>query len=558
MTKRAILYARVSGDDRRNATSGIDSQLADCRAYAQAKGYKVVSEFFEEPNKATSGADWLPELEKALSLAHAGGYDVLVVREVDRLARNRFKQMAVEVDLERAGVLVEYVKGQYEDTPEGRLLKGLVSEFAEYEREKINQRTKRGMVNSVKAGNVKFGGTSAPYGYDVGIVGGRRTLVVNEQEAAVIHTIFDLYATYGYSLQGIADYLNEHNISKPLKGAAHRHNDKGVGMGWAIGTISNMLKSETYIGRWHYGKSRKGKHPETGKSQYTVRPKSEWLLVEVPAIIDQHTYNIVQDRRARNKRELSARATKGFYSMGGMVTCGACGYAMSGFRKKGSNGTIIANYRCNVRAQKKRFAVPCNAPYFRADKVETVVWEWVKTFLLNPQKLGEAFQTHQNQMAERNAPTLRMIEASRAKVAQLEGEKGRLKRAYRAGVIELEEFARDREVIDKELAILSGAVAQLENELNHSRLSADDMANIRAYAENVGKAIGIADKSPEMQRGLFRTLRLSAVLGVEEGGKYVDVRCVLGENRAYMDSQTTSIGTPSPSMAPFPRQSFML
>lgn len=60
---KAVLYARVSGDDSKYATSGIDSQLKDCRKYAQAKGYEIVGEYFETPDKATSGADWLPELE---------------------------------------------------------------------------------------------------------------------------------------------------------------------------------------------------------------------------------------------------------------------------------------------------------------------------------------------------------------------------------------------------------------------------------------------------------------------------------------------------------------
>ena len=44
----------------------------------------MVGEAVEEPNKATSGADWLPELERVVSLAPTGTFDVLVCREVDR------------------------------------------------------------------------------------------------------------------------------------------------------------------------------------------------------------------------------------------------------------------------------------------------------------------------------------------------------------------------------------------------------------------------------------------------------------------------------------------
>lgn len=57
--ERAVLYARVSGDDRKYATSGIESQLADYRKYADQQGYKVIGEYNETPDKETSGADML-------------------------------------------------------------------------------------------------------------------------------------------------------------------------------------------------------------------------------------------------------------------------------------------------------------------------------------------------------------------------------------------------------------------------------------------------------------------------------------------------------------------
>lgn len=89
--KRAILYARVSGDDRRNATSSIEGQLADCRKYAGQRGYSIVGEAFEEPDKNTSGADWLPELDRLIRLAPSGTYDVIICREVDPASPQSFQ-----------------------------------------------------------------------------------------------------------------------------------------------------------------------------------------------------------------------------------------------------------------------------------------------------------------------------------------------------------------------------------------------------------------------------------------------------------------------------------
>lgn len=59
-SERAVLYARVSGDDRDDELSKLDDQLAECRKYAEKKQYKVLHEFQED--KFSSGADFdLPQ-----------------------------------------------------------------------------------------------------------------------------------------------------------------------------------------------------------------------------------------------------------------------------------------------------------------------------------------------------------------------------------------------------------------------------------------------------------------------------------------------------------------
>ena len=58
MKTRAVLYARVSGDDYDDdEKSKLDAQLAECRKYADKKQYKVLHEFQED--KFSSGADFL-------------------------------------------------------------------------------------------------------------------------------------------------------------------------------------------------------------------------------------------------------------------------------------------------------------------------------------------------------------------------------------------------------------------------------------------------------------------------------------------------------------------
>lgn len=538
MMKRAVLYARVSGDDRKYATSGIDSQLADCRKYADEKDYQIVGEYYEERDKQTSGASWLPELEAILKLAHKGGFDVLVVRELDRLARNKFKQLSIEVDLQVLGIAVEYVIGQYDDSAEGRLLKGLMSEFAEYEREKIRDRTANGIIRSVDAGNVKTGGCYAPYGYDRKKVNGRRTLVINDYEASVVRLIFNLYVRERKSLHQIATFLDAQEIPKPLKGAAHKANaDKTRNLGWSIGTISGILENEVYIGRWYYGKSKSIKNPKTGKRKHVKKPKSEWKLVEVQAIISEEIFAAVKLRKKENKRQLGKRR-RYFYALGGMLTCGYCGNSVSGFSsRKGSE--VWSYYRCNARAQKTRYAIDCELPYFKVDDVEKTIWFWVKSILLDPGKLAKAFNDYQNGITESYQPAIHMIETNRKRLDQLQEEKTRLKDAYKAGILDLEEFAQDRTQIDKEISNLVEALEQLQEEIRPQMLTQVDMENIEAFAAVVRDGADIVDNDRETQRDLFQKLGLQATLIYENDQHLVDVSCMLGQFRSDTNYETS-------------------
>ena len=99
MTQRAVLYARVSGDDRGKDGRNLAGQLEMGREYAREHGYTVVAELAEDDRGASGAAIDLPELTRVRDMAQADEFDVLVVREIDRLSRNLAKQLIVEEEL---------------------------------------------------------------------------------------------------------------------------------------------------------------------------------------------------------------------------------------------------------------------------------------------------------------------------------------------------------------------------------------------------------------------------------------------------------------------------
>jgi site-specific DNA recombinase len=227
MAERAVLYARVSGDDRRREGRNLTGQLKMGREYAREHGYQVVAELAEDDRGASGALFDLPQLSRALDMAAAGEFDVLVVRELDRFARSLVKQLLVEEEFKGNDVQIEYVLGEYPDTPEGSLQKNVKASVAEYERLKTAQRTKRGKRQKAQSGKVLVF-ARPPYGYRVV----DSMLAVYEPEAIVVRLIYEWY-THG----------DEDSKSLPIRAIVRKLNDLGAptaGRQWRSGKTARL------------------------------------------------------------------------------------------------------------------------------------------------------------------------------------------------------------------------------------------------------------------------------------------------------------------------------
>jgi site-specific DNA recombinase len=336
-----------------------------CREYALTKGYETVAELAED-DRGASGADFdLPRLSEALEMALGGEFDVLVVRELDRFARSLAKQLIVETEFRQAGVQIEYVLGEYPDTPEGNLIKNVRAVVAECERPKINERMARRRRNKVKSGVVMLHGNNAPYGYCLSDDG--KSLVIHESEARIVRLIFSWYTEgdeNGSQLGANAIACKLTNLGVPTWKDIHGSKNEARGYGeWSYGTISHILASETYAGLWHYGRR---------KSPTELNPRSYWLGVEVPAIVGRETWSMAPERRS-SIRAQAQRNAKYEYLLRRHVTCGTCGSKVHGlpiWSKCGDSKRLYLYYNCAGHAG-RIVGVTCDLPSFRADQEDS-------------------------------------------------------------------------------------------------------------------------------------------------------------------------------------------
>jgi site-specific DNA recombinase len=126
-SKQAVIYTRVSTDEQGRGYS-LTTQLEACRKYGTERGYSLMAEFSDEYTGASLDRPGLNDLRE-FTIGHS--IDVVVVYDLDRLARRSVYQMLIEEELSKKGAIVEYVNGQYENTDEGRLQKQIKASIAE-------------------------------------------------------------------------------------------------------------------------------------------------------------------------------------------------------------------------------------------------------------------------------------------------------------------------------------------------------------------------------------------------------------------------------------------
>jgi site-specific DNA recombinase len=196
----AAIYARVSTAEQAESGFSLPTQLDQCQRYAASCGYEVPAEYvFSED--ITGASLRRPQLQAVLTLVRERRIAALVVYDLDRLSRKLAHQVLISEELERAGVTLYVVTMPNLDrSPEGRLLQNVRSTIAEFEKEKILERTRRGLYGRAKAG--KPAGR-LPLGYRS--VNG--TVHIDPEEAALVRRIYDLLVNGQRSLNAIAKVL---------------------------------------------------------------------------------------------------------------------------------------------------------------------------------------------------------------------------------------------------------------------------------------------------------------------------------------------------------------
>ena len=145
---KVAVYARVSTT---NQTA--ENQLQELERIAALRGWNIVATYRDDGISGAKGREGRPALDALLKAATRREFDLIAVWSIDRLGRSLQHLVTTVNDLHAQGVQLYFHQQAIDTTtPSGKLMFGVFSSFAEFERDLIRERIKLGVERARKEG----------------------------------------------------------------------------------------------------------------------------------------------------------------------------------------------------------------------------------------------------------------------------------------------------------------------------------------------------------------------------------------------------------------------
>ena len=352
--KIKALYVRVSTDVQVDGYS-IEAQIESLENYVKSQGwldYKV----YTDPGFSGKNLD-RPAIKQLIGDCEDGKIDTVLVFKLDRLSRSQKDTLFLIEEVFNANdVGFISIRERFDTTsPFGKAMIGVLSVFAQLERETILERTRIGLKKRAEDGYWRGGGKT-PFAYDYDKETG--LLVINPERKV----IFDLMKTL--RLQGYS-YAELERIT-------------GYDQAW----IQGILSAKTNLGKIPYkGELYDGRHE---------------------AVITEEEYEQLQQIERQRSRNQHAS----HYLLSGKIYCGNCG-AKYRYQKWGQR--IICYCYSQQKSKPKLIKDPnCNNIRLDSFEIEDAFLEQLFAMSLNEELFRQTFNLSKlNLKDELNARALK-------------------------------------------------------------------------------------------------------------------------------------------------------
>ena len=311
---RVTFYARVSSESDEQLNS-LGNQVSYYEEFIRkSSAWEYVPGYVDEGLSAATTKK-REDFHRMVEDGRAGLFDLIITKEITRFARNTLDSILYTRELLGAGVGVFFQNDNintFDEDSELRLT--IMSGIAQDELRKLSSRVKFGHAQAIKK-NVVLG-NSRIFGYVKD--GGR--LVIDEEEAPMVRSLFELYATGEYSMKQIETLFWERGY--------RNHNGRRIAHTTMSGIISNPKYKGYYVGN-------KVKVVDLFTKKQKFLPPEEWVMFKdetgeiVPAIVSEALWD--QANAVLKKRSEDVKGRQGICNHANLLTgklyCTHCGTA---------------------------------------------------------------------------------------------------------------------------------------------------------------------------------------------------------------------------------------
>lgn len=367
---RAALYLRVSTARQAEHDVSIPDQKRQGEAYCISKGLSLIETFVEAGASATN--DRRPEFQRLIEagISKPPPFDVIVVHSFSRFFRDHFELEFNIRKLAKNGVRLISITQEMGDDPMHVMMRQIMALFDEYQSKETAKHVLRAMCENARQGF--WNGSLPPFGYRTVVAEQRgaktkKKLEIDPFHAETVRHIFKLAlqgdGTSGpMGIKAIATWLNAKSITTRDGGR------------WGCSSVHELLIRSTYTGRHEFNRFGKDRKPNQ---------LSDIVVVDVPAIIDQPTFDAVRAQmKARSPKTTAPQVVGGPILLTGLIHCAKCGGAMTIRTGKGGR---YRYYTCSTKARQGPTA--CAGMTVPMVKLDDLVAGHLEQRLLQPERL---------------------------------------------------------------------------------------------------------------------------------------------------------------------------
>ena len=461
-------YCRVS-TDKEDQLNSLEAQKEFFIEYVNRTGDNLVKLYADEGISGTKIKN-RKEFLKMMSDAEKGLFDMVVVKDISRFARNTVDLLQNIRKLKALGIETQFLTANMTSMGNSEFVLTIFGALAQEESANTSKRVKFGKKLNAEKGRVP----NIVYGYDK-TIGDYFNLSINKKEADVIKQIFKWYTEEGYGAVKIANMLNE-------KGLKTKRN-----CSWSQNAICRILTNELYTGKVVNGKEEiidflSGRRKEKDETQ--------WFVVEKEnlRIIDDDTFkkarDILNSRHNAFKITHERQSNKHLFST--LIKCEECGWSFRRVVKKYKNTYI--RWVCSSHNGRGADSCP-NAQTIDEDELIEVIEEYFAGVLKQKKKVIDSVLMEFKKVYKEKDENMEREKEITQNIAKLNKARQKYMDMYTDDLITREELnekiggaKKEIEKLEDELRVISYYLTKgdrLEEILNASFKEVEDITAVR-------------------------------------------------------------------------------